>query len=213
MGASIRTLISEESMLNIEVVLSGSGMQVLPLILNPGNKADEIAKRSSLSLRTVQGLLSRLRKMGVVTIADGCYMLSERHKQLIEFVELYAYNSIIKSLKIIFPNASIIWHWRDEFIFSIEQPIKDRRFISAATTRLRELKHDIIASKEYYLHNPILKKVSEEEALIQSYLIDLENPRLVRMIKKSIKNEKIDRNSLLKFAEKYNIKKKVEELI
>ena len=120
----------------------------LPLILNPGNKAEEIAKRSSLSLRTVQGLLSRLRKMGVVTLTNGCYMLSERHKPLIEFVKLYTYISNIKSLKSLFSDASIIWHWRDEFIFSIEQPIKDHRFVSAATTRLRELNYDIIASKE-----------------------------------------------------------------
>lgn len=213
MGASISTLISEESMLNIVTVLSDSGMQILPLILNPGNKAEEIAKRSSLSLRTVQGLLSRLRKMGVVTLTNGCYMLSERHKPLIEFVKLYPYNSNIKSLKSLFSDASIIWHWRDEFIFSIEQPIKDHRFISAATTRLRELNYDIIASKEYYLYNPLLKKVSEEEALIQSYLIDTGNPRLARLIKKGIRNENIERNSLLKYAEKYNIMKKVEEII
>lgn len=213
MGASINTLISEESILNIEVVLSGPGMKILPLILNPGNKAEEIVKRSSLSRRTVYGFLGRLRKMGVVSLTNGIYMLSERHKPLIEFIKLYIYNSIIKSLKNIFPDASIVWHWRDIFIFSLEKPISDRRFIPAATSRLRELKYDIIASKEYYLYDLLLRKVSEEEALVQSYLIDSENPRLVRMIKKGIKNEKIDRNFLLEFAEKYNIMKKVEGII
>jgi predicted transcriptional regulator len=212
MGASIRTLISEESMVNIEVVLSGSGIKILPLILNPGNKAEEIAKRSSLSLRTVHGLQSRLRKMGIVTLTNGVYILSKRHKPLIDFIKLYAYNSIIKFLKNLFPNASIIWHWRDEFMFSIEEPITDHRFIPAATSRLRELKYDIIVSKEYYLYDPFLKRVSEEEALIQSYLIDTENPRLVRMIKNGIKNKNIDINSLLDYAKKYNIMKKVEEI-
>ena len=92
MGASISTLISEESMLNIEVVLSGPGMQILPLILNPGNKAEEIAKRSSLSRRTVYGLLGRLRKMGVVTLTNRVYMLSERHKPLIEYISISGFN-------------------------------------------------------------------------------------------------------------------------
>ena len=142
MGASINTLISEGSMLNIEVVLSGPGMQILPLILDPGNKAEEITKRSSLSRRTVYGYIGRLRKMGVVSLTNGIYMLGERHKPLIEFMKLYAYNSIIKSLKNIFPNASIVWHWRDEFIFSLEQSVSDHRFIPAATSRLRELKYD-----------------------------------------------------------------------
>ena len=213
MGASINTLISEGSMLNIEVVLSGPGMQILPLILDPGNKAEEITKRSSLSRRTVYGYIGRLRKMGVVSLTNGIYMLGERHKPLIEFMKLYAYNSIIKSLKNIFPNASIVWHWRDEFIFSLEQSVSDHRFIPAATSRLRELKYDIIASKEYYLYDPLLKQVSEEEALIQSYLIDPENPRLVRMIKKGIKNKEINRNSLLEFSEKYGLVKKIEEII
>lgn len=212
-GASISTLISEKSMLNIETVLSGSGMQVLPLILKPGNKAGEIAKRSSLSLRTVQGFLSRLRKMGVITFSNGFYVLSERHKPLIDFVKLYSYNTIIKFMNNIRNDASIVWYWRDEFIFSIEKTLSDRRFISAATTRLRELNYDIIASKEYYLYNPLLEKVTEEHALIQSILIEPENPRFVRMIKKAIKNEKIDRNSLIDYAAKYNIMIKVEEII
>jgi DNA-binding MarR family transcriptional regulator len=213
MGASINTLISEGSILNIEVILSGPGMQILPLILFPGNKAEDIAKRSSLSIRTVYGLLGRLRKMGVVSLTKGVYILSERHKPLIEFIKLYAYNSIIKSLKNMFPDASIVWHWRDEFIFSLEQSVSDRSFIPAATSRLRELKYDIIASKEYYLYNPLQRKVSEEEALMQSYLIDSENPRIVRMIINAIKNKKINRNSLFEFANKYNIMKKVEEII
>jgi len=212
-GASISTLISEESMLNIETVLSGSGMQILPLILKPGNKAEEIAKRSSLSLRTVQGFLSRLRKMGVVTFSNGFYVLSERHKPLIDYVKLYSYNAIIKFMNNIRNDASIVWYWRDEFIFSIEKTLSDHRFMSAATTRLRELNYDIIASKEYYLYNPLLTKVTEEHALIQSILIEPDNPRLVRMIRKAIKNEKIDRNSLIDYAAKYNIMKKVEEII
>ena len=213
LGASINTLISEESMLNIEVVLSGPGLQILPLILDPGNDAEEIVKRSSLSRRTVYGLLGRLRKMGVVSLNNGVYMLSERHKPLIEFIKLYSYNSSIKYLKNLFPDASIAWHWRDEFIFSLEQPVSNRMFIPAATSRLRELKYDIIASREYYLYDPLLKKVSEEEALIQSYLIDPENPRLDRMIKMAIKNKKINRNSLLEFAKKYSLIKKIEEII
>ena len=213
MGASINTLIFEKSMLNIEVVLSGPGMQILPLILDPGNNAEEVAKRSSLSRRTVYGFLGRLRKMGVVSLTNGVYMLSERHKPLIEFIKLYAYNSIIKSLKNILPNAAIVWHWRDGFIFSIEQPISDRRFIPAAISRLRELKYDIIASKEYYIYDALLEKISEEEALVQSYLIDPENPRLVRMIKNGIKNKKINKNSLIEFAKKYSIMKKIKEII
>lgn len=213
LGANISTLISEEPMLNIETVLSGSGLSILPLVLMPGNNAKEIALRSSLSLRTVQGLLSRWRKMGVVTLSNGFYMLSARHKPLINFVKLYSYNTIIKSVKSLFSDASIIWHWRDEHMFSTEHPVEDNRFNSAATTRLRELNYEIIASKDYYFYNPIQKTVSEEEALIQSYLINPDNPRIHRMINEAMKMGKIDERLLIDYSIKYGLKKRLKEII
>ena len=68
LGDSFSALISEEPMLNIERILTGSGLKILPLLLIPGNSANEIVQRSSLSLRTVKGILSLWRKMGVVTL-------------------------------------------------------------------------------------------------------------------------------------------------
>jgi predicted transcriptional regulator len=213
LGDSFITLISEEPMLNIERILTGSGLKILPLILNPGNTANEIAQRSSLSLRTVKGLLSIWRKMGVVTLTKGVYVLNERHKTLINFIKYFSFYTIIRYLKGLYPDAIIVWYWRDEFIFSLEQPLQDNRFISAATTRLYELKYEIITNKEYYFHNPLVKTLSEEEALIQSYLLNLGNPRIPRLIKKAMKKGKIEKETLLEFARKYGLKKKTEEVI
>ena len=213
LGASISCLVSEATMLNIESILSDSGLRVLPFILKPGNSAKTIALKSSLSLRTLHGLLSRWRKMGVVTLANTFYTLNERYKPLIDFVETYTYDTIIRTLNKSFPAASIIWHWRNEFMFSIEHPVSDNRFMPAATTRLLELNYNIISSKEYYYYNPLQKIVSEEEALIQGYIVDPENPRIHRLIKRDIKNEIIDKVSLLNYAKKYGLKKKIEELV
>jgi predicted transcriptional regulator len=74
LGESFTTLISEEPMLKIERVLTGSGLKILPLLLQPGYSAIEIVQRSSLSSRTVKGLLSSWRKMGVVTLKKGVYV-------------------------------------------------------------------------------------------------------------------------------------------
>lgn len=213
LGDSFTTLISEESMLNIERILTGSGLKILPLLLNPGNTANEIVQRSSLSLRTVKGLLSLWRKMGVLTLEKGIYVINERHKPLINFVKYYSYNSLIKHLKESYPDATIVWHWRDEFIFAIEHPIHDKRFISAATTRLYELNYDIVVGKEYYFHNPIVKTLSEEEALIQSYLLNPGNPRIPRLIKRAMNKGEIEKETLLEFARKYGLKRKTEEVI
>lgn len=212
-GNSISTLISEEPMLNIERILTGSGLKILPLVLTPGNKANEIALRSSLSLRTVKGFVSRWRKMGVVTLKNGVYVLSDRHKPLINFVKQFSYHEIIRYMKDFYSDAIIVWHWRDEFIFSTEQQIQDKRFISAATTRLQELDYDIITSKEYYFHNPMLKQMSEEEALIQSHLLNPGNPRIPSLIKESINKGRVNKKSLFKYARKYGIKKKIEGAI
>lgn len=213
LGNSISTLISEEPMLNIERILTDSGLKILPLVLRPGNRANEIALRSSLSLRTIKDFLSRFRKMGVVTLKNGVYVLNESHKPLINLVEHFSYHQIIRYLKNSYSGAIIVWYWRDEFIFSTDQQIQDKRFISAATTRLHELNYDIITTKEYYFHNPILKTMSEEEALIQSYLLNPGNPRIPRLIKDSINKGRVNKKSLFKYARKYGLKKKVEGAI
>jgi hypothetical protein len=139
--------------------------------------------------------------------------INDIHKPLINFVKYFSYNSIIRYLKDSYPDATIVWHWRDEFIFAIEHSIQDERFISAATTRLYEIKYDIISGKEYYFHNTMVKKLSEEEALIQSYLLNLENPRIPRLIKRAMNKGKIEKETLLEFAKKYGLKKKTEEVI
>ncbi len=212
LGDSFTTLISEEPMLNIERILTGSGLRILPLLLNPGNNANEIALRSSLSLRTVKGLLSLWRKMGVVTLKKGVYVINDRHKPLINFVKYFSYNTLIRYLKDSYPDATIVWHWRDEFIFAMEHPIHDERFISAATTRLYELNYDIVANKEYYFHNPMVKSLSEEEALIQSFLLNPGNPRIPRLINKAMRKGRIEKETLLEFARKYGLKKITEEV-
>jgi predicted transcriptional regulator len=213
MGASFTTLISEVPMLNLQAVLTGPGMQLLPLILHPGKNSKEITKRSTLSKRTVQGYIGRMRKMGVLTLNKGVYILSDRYKPLIEFINIYSYITKIKFLKEFFPDASIVWHQHDEFLFSRDKLLQDRRFISAATTRLQEMRYGIIAAREYYLYDPLKKRISKEEALVQSLLIDPENPRLVRIIGKIIKDKKINTKSLSNYAEKYGMMKKVTELI
>lgn len=213
LGDSYHTLISEEPMLNIEKILTGSGLKILPLLLKPGNNVNKITQRSSLSLRTVKGLLSRWRKMGVVTLKKGVYVINDRHKPLINFVKYFSYNTLIRYLKESYPDATIVWHWRDEFIFAIERPIHDKRFISAATTRLYELNYDIVVGKEYYFHNPIVKTLSEEEALIQGYLLNPGNPRIPRLIKRAMNKGEIEKETLLEFARKYGLKKKTEEVI
>jgi hypothetical protein len=213
LGDSFGALISEEPMLNIERILTGSGLMVLPQLLNPGNNADEIALRSSLSLRTVKGLLGLWRKMGVVELTRGIYTINDRHKPLINFVKNYSYHAMIRYLKEDYPDAAVVWHWRDEFIFSTDQSLKDKRFIPAATTRLHELNYDIIASKEYYFHNPMLKILSEEEALIQSYLLNPGNPRIPRFINEALVKGRIKKHTLLEFARKYGLKRKTEEVI
>jgi len=186
---------------------------VLPLLLSPGNSADEVALRSSLSLRTIKGLLSLWRKMGVVSLTKRNYVINDIHKPLINFVKNYSYHAIIRYLKDDYPEAAVVWHWRDEFIFSIDRSLKDNRFISAATTRLHELNYDIIASKEYYFHNPVLKRLSEEEALIQGYLLNPVNPRIPRLIIGAVKKGGLDKETLFEYARKYGLREEIKEVI
>jgi hypothetical protein len=116
----------------------------------------------------------------------------------------------------LFPNALIIWQWRDEYLFSITERRARPGLLSAGPTRLEELGYDIFHAQEYYLHHPGIDRVSEEEALVQSLAIDPNNPRMTRFIREGVQRRGVDPRRLLAFGKKYGLKtvltKVVEEI-
>ena len=206
LGESLSVLIAEEPMLNLETLLADSGLLILPLLLKPGYSAKDLAARTSLSIRTVKGLLPRWRRMGVVLLEKGIYYINLRFRTLIDFLQKYNEHRNISFLKKKYPGAVIVWQWRDEFMVSVDFNIKDQKFSPAA---LSALDSDLIHTKEYFYYGPNI--ITQEETLVQALYVDHRNPRVKRYVRSML--TQADIKEILKSAEKYDMITEVSELI
>jgi predicted transcriptional regulator len=206
-GESLFLVMTESSYLNLKRILTGSGLLILPLLLKPGSKTEEISKKISRSVRTVKNTISRLREMGIVILDKNNhnYMLNYNQKYLTQFIEIYSEFKNKTLLREFYHDAVIVWQWRDEFMFSIPYQIDNPRFITAGVSRLDELGYKLFHTINYYFKSPELKGVSKEEAFAQALYIDQKNPRIVRLVNEAIRDNKVDRDKFKYYSEKYKI--------
>lgn len=207
LGERLALLMTEHAHLNFDRILSGPGLLFLPLLLPPGMKRIEIARRTHRSTRTVRDALNRWKGMGVAVhdTETKRFMLNPNQHYLIAFVAEYSTYHNRRMLRELFPEALIVWQDRDEFIFSIPYPIDHPNFRPAASSRLAELNYDVIATSNYYLYDPQTAGISEAEALVQTIRLHPENPRPFRFIREAIQNNRVNPADIVPLAEKYGV--------
>ena len=208
LAKKLSLLMAESPHLNLNKILTGSGMLILPLLLEPGYPPQEIARRVSRSLRTVKDALARWTSMGVAILdkKTGIYYLNPRQKYLIQFVKAYAESRNTALLKDTYPEALIVWQWRDEFLVSSPRHIDHPKFRTAATSRLVEFGYDIIHTSHYYFYTPQLLTVSKAEAFVQSIKVNPDNPRIFRLLTNALDEHTITKKDIRYYAKKYQVK-------
>jgi DNA-binding MarR family transcriptional regulator len=206
LGNSIITLLHESAILKFERIFDNSGLKILPLLLSPGMKAKELVIRTRLSLRTVQGHLSRWRQMGLVILKKKVYTINPRQPFLMEFLKRYIEQRNLQFLEEHFPTCSLVWQNRDKFFLSSEEPVYDGQVLSAGYTRLMELNFNIISTNYYYLYDIGQSFVSREEAMVQAFLTDPLNPRIKRLVRNALKENNVEKKDLLRWIDEYNLK-------
>jgi len=118
-----------------------------------------------------------------------------------------------RTLAGVLPGALIVWQWRDEYLLSNDGRVDQPHLLSAGPTRLEELGYDILHSREYYFHHPLIDVVSEEEALVQSLRTDPNNPRMERFVIEGIGSRGADPRAILEFGEKYGLEKALDKVV
>lgn len=206
-GKSLSLLMTESSYLNLNKILTGSGLLMLPLLLEPGSQPKDISTKVSRSLRTVKDALVRWNSMGVVILDGntGLYSLNQKQNYLIEFVKAYSEFRNKRLLEEIFPEAIMVWQWRDDFLFSTPHQIAHPKFVAAAVSRLDQFGCKIVHTSHYYFYSPNVDTVSEEEAFSQAMKIHPGNPRISRLVKDALKDGTIKKAVLRHYAKKYDI--------
>ena len=207
LSQSLAILMIEAPMIDLSVVLNKAGLTILPVLVEPGATANEIAQRTGLSMPTIRNMIRKWRGMGIVVREreTKSYTIHQSKKELTLFMTRYSKWYNMRILGNVLPEALILWQWRDEYLFSIEHKIDLPDFLSAGPTRLVELGYDILHLREYYLHHPEYDEVSHEEALVQSLMTDPNNPRMLRFIRSGIESRGADSKTILAYGKKYGL--------
>jgi len=211
LGESLSILMSESPHLNLNKILTKSGLIILPLLLEPGSDIKEISMKCNRSTRTVKDTLVLWGGMGITfqNKESGKYTFNQRKENLVQFVKQYSAFRNRCILRNDFPEAIIVWQYRDEFLFSMPRRINNPKYHSAASSRLEELEYDIFHVSHYYFYSHQLNNVSEEEALIQTIKVNLENPRSFRLLINAVDQKILSKEMIFHFARKYNVNKSI----
>jgi hypothetical protein len=212
-GTALSSLLIEEPAMNLHTLLGNSSLQILPLLLPPGYSTKAVSKRTGLSFRTIQTNVRKWRGMGLVVLEDDNYHLNHRHQTIITFVQEYSKHRNLRHLRENNLEATIVWQDRDEYIISLDHEMNDDRYSPAGATNIGLRGYDIISRNYYYHYCPLRVRVGEAEALVQTVRFDPINPRPIRYIKQALRENKVTRNEIRKYAKKYGVRKRVEEAL
>ena len=209
LGASLRLLMQENRILNYELIFPNSGLIILPLLLRPGLKINEICQRTHLSKRAIYYKMKEWKSIGIIDL--GKYpekvVLSTNKTYLSKFLNEYCKNRNRRLLNETYPKGNIVWEWKDEFLFSTYENIDNEYFLSAGSTRLLEFGIELVHTSEYYYFSIGKESVSLEESLVQTIRTYPMNPRPIRIVRETIKDRTVNYNALFDFAKKYGVYK------
>lgn len=213
--AALSALIAEGSGLDLEKVLTGPGLAMLPHLLAPGRTSSDIMKRTGLSQATVRERLRVWRGMGIaVRESRTClYRLAPARRALADFAARY---SEVRNMRILgrkVPGAVIVWQDRDEFLFSVGSGTGVAGFVLAGPGALAALGYDVAHSRDYWLGGRPGRKIKEEEALVQTMLIEPGNPRAVQWIRECVKGRGLDPALILDIAGKYGLGREIGKIL
>ena len=214
-GTSLKRLIIEGGMLNLDHLLSDSGLLVLPLLLTPGDSIGEIARKTGLTKRAIHYKLRIWKGMGILDLkkSPDVITFNRRHNLLINFIIEYCRHRNQRYLISEHPESLIVWEWRDEFLFTTKGEINENKFTHGGPTRLNEFTDELITSAEYYYFSIGNKPISLEEALVQTVKLDPMNPRPLRLLKNYLHDEKIELDEIMKYARKYGVYRLIKGVV
>ena len=212
---ALAILLKEGSGLAMTKILTGPGLTLLPHLLSPGSTSRELIRKTTLSRATVMNRLRLWRGMGIISRdgSTGLYHLAHGHRTLADFTARYSARRIRRTLDESVPGAIILWQDREEFLLSVEAGTPVKGLVVAGPSALEKLGYGIVHSRDYYSGGRSGRKVSEEEALVQTFLTDRGNPRARRWILDGLRGLRISAARLSAHARKYGVGDEMNELL
>jgi DNA-binding transcriptional ArsR family regulator len=210
-AAALARLLKEGSGLNISKVLTGPGLALLPHLLPPGRTANELIEASALSRMTVMERIRLWRGMGLAVRdpSTGRYSLAPGQRELSDFAAGYSDDRNRRAAAEAAAGAILLWHGPEGFLFSVDAGTPVKGFTPAGPSALGVR---IATSRDYYLAGR-RRRISHDEALVQTLLVDPGNPRIRRMLRERAAGDAEVRRNMAVLAEKYGMQREMAEAL
>ena len=213
LGSRLLTYLRGSTFPNSELVLKGLGLKILPLLLPVGSSAKEIVQACSVSKRTIASYLRFFKTSGIITVHKRIYRINQRHQPLIELVRAFSEHVNIKIAASLTVPHAMLWQGRDEFLVSVDRSIDQNHYHKAADTALDEYGVGILHRSEYYLYSPHKRKISKAEALVQAFVIDMNEPRMARLLRTETQSDERFKDAVLLEARRYDIEAAIQGVL
>ena len=206
-GADLQLLMAESPYIELTKVLPGPGLAILPFLLHPGSTLTDLRRGTGLSAPTIRGSIRPWRGMGLLHLEGSPrrYSIQPQLGHLIDFITSYTAERNQRFLESKTSAGIIVWQWRDSFLFSSRREVPVPEFLPAGVSRLEELGYDVVSSRYCYMHRPGMTRVAEAEALVQAVLMDPDNPRPARMVRRALAEHRVRVDELRGCAESYGL--------
>jgi hypothetical protein len=214
-ATDLRLLMAEGPAIRLGKVLTGPGLLILPLLLPPGSTLTELRAGARLSAPTVRWRIRLWRGMGLLHVGGPPrrYSLRPELGHLVGFITSYTAERNQRFLETRTPAGTIVWQRRDAFLFSSRREVLGAEFVPAGVSRLEELGYDVVSPRHCYMHRAGATPVPEAEALVQTVLMDPDDPRSARMVRRALREQRVSVEEVGGYAEAYGLRERFDAIL
>lgn len=212
-----RYLVTRKPHIPWEEVLSYSSIPILLSLLEGQNDADEIRDKTGLSSTTVWRWLRRLGSYGIIQKRGELWEVNSKHKLLIDFLQEYRMYLFAQLAKDISLEAVILWHRGFEALIRVprDMEVEGEALHMTAVSRFDEIGIPVILNYGYCFYSEKKDRLSREDLILHTLLIDKDSPRYVLYALLAMKKfeSSLDRQYLLSEAVRYGLERQVRGMI
>ncbi|MDE1866847.1 MAG: hypothetical protein KGI08_03940 [Thaumarchaeota archaeon] len=210
-----RDMVLEHRHIPFHKYLGGSSLETLAAIcfLNPKTRK-EIAENSSVSEPSVARTILKLRSVGLIQKKNSSYIISPEFAILKDFIIEFRHYLNDRLARTFSRDSVILWERNDEFIIESGTKKEDEtNFHPTGPSTFARFGVQLFMTVSYHHYSYRIKKITLEQAIVDSFLIPLSSRIILPVLLAWKKNEtEIDKSLLVRISERYGARKFVDSI-
>ena len=193
-------------------LISGKAIPLL-YYLDTDRTVAELAEKTGNYRNTVNRVLKQLLNRGILRKQDTQYRLNDEFQILHDFSREYIHHVHRRTVAEYTHDFTILWESLDEFLIQTGDLINHDSFVKTGPSRFQQHGLPLVTTgASYYFYSEDVQELTVEDLICHTLLIE-ESTRYQTYCLLLIQMENLESGRLLEVAEKYDVEKRVKQLI